>query len=416
MRMSEATLSLERRSELERTLKWASRRRLVARVTTSAILFIAAAFVAAMLMGLVLSAFGIEGLRALERGANEPQSGVDIIASVVQGVLYIVIILVTVAVYVALLVLPLFLTLPLTAPVISLWQAPKRFLLLRPFHQKRLSRPLRRVVRKHVAHFGHVYTLADADIRVRWYVRLPILFGQLSLFSFRRRKIRKPAQIQKLVRAAGRVGWRNLNWCLSRGKVFPVACVDACWKDCVTRMAGEADLILVDLSSLSGNLIWEVELCQRMRLEDRLLFLVSEEKEQEAVAQLRLHPGGEGLARRIFAYDRRGLQNPDDFRLSVAGMIVEGSTDGAGRLKAAKVDRLSVAATVLFSLGVYPLLAEPFLYTKADTVSRLNVLVFAYGLVSLATLLLAARRNSSLWILITFQSLLVGLAAFVLWG
>ena len=34
-----------------------------------------------------------------------------------------------------------------------------------------------------MARFGHVYTLADAEVRVRWYVPIPFLLGQLAPLS-----------------------------------------------------------------------------------------------------------------------------------------------------------------------------------------------------------------------------------------
>ena len=107
-------------------------------------------------------------------------------------------------IYGGLYVLPVILTLPVSAPIVALWQAPPRFLFLRPFNRGLLSRPLKRVVRGEVAPFGHLYTLSDADIKVPWYVRIPILLGQLALFSFRMRRIRDEKQIPRLARAVDR--------------------------------------------------------------------------------------------------------------------------------------------------------------------------------------------------------------------
>src|SRR5262245_48966171 len=71
-----------------------------------------------------------------------------------------------ISVYVALYVLPFVLTLPASAPIIALWHAPPRALLLRPFNRGPLSRALKRLVRRDVARYAHVYTLSDADINV----------------------------------------------------------------------------------------------------------------------------------------------------------------------------------------------------------------------------------------------------------
>ena len=90
-----------------------------------------------------------------------------------------------IAIYAALYVLPFLLTLPASAAIVALWQSPPRALLLRPFNRGQLSHPLKRIVRRNIALYAHVYTLSDADVNVPAYVRIPLLFGQLALFSFR---------------------------------------------------------------------------------------------------------------------------------------------------------------------------------------------------------------------------------------
>jgi hypothetical protein len=96
--------------------------------------------------------------------------------------------------YVGLFLLPFVVSLPIASPVVLLWQRPARLLFLRPFNRRPLTRGLSRLVRRDVARYGHVYTLADADLRVRWWVRIPALLGQVALLSFRARKIKRPRQ------------------------------------------------------------------------------------------------------------------------------------------------------------------------------------------------------------------------------
>ena len=52
---------------------------------------------------------------------------------------------------------------------------------------------------------GTHFTLSDADFNVAWYVRIPVLLGQLALFSFRLRRIRHAHQIAGLERATARI-------------------------------------------------------------------------------------------------------------------------------------------------------------------------------------------------------------------
>ena len=156
-----------------------------------------------------------------------------------------------------LLVAALFAVLPVALSLALKWKQPARFLVLRPFNRTYISRNLRRILSRDLAPLGHCYTLADADIRVALWLRLPLVLGQLSFFAFRQRKIASPNDIAKLVRAMDRRILRNFNWCVSRDKIFPVACVDAGWRACVTRLVAECDGVVMDLSGISESILSE---------------------------------------------------------------------------------------------------------------------------------------------------------------
>lgn len=189
-------------------------------------------------------------------------------------------------VYAALYVMPFILTLPVSAPIIALWQAPPRFLFLRPFNRGLLSRPLKGVARRDVAPLGHIYTLSDADIRVPWYVRIPFLLGQLALFSFRIRTIHGAKQLERLDRAVDRTWLRNINWCLSFGKIFPVASSDAHWREVVDCLLRRSSAVIVDVSDLRENVTWEIERAKSLGVETRILCLISSERTDESHAAL----------------------------------------------------------------------------------------------------------------------------------
>jgi hypothetical protein len=72
-----------------------------------------------------------------------------------------------VLVYLGLYVLPLIIALPVASPIVALWQAPPRFLFLRPFNRKPLTRGLARLVHHDAARFGHNYTLRSPCPLVR---------------------------------------------------------------------------------------------------------------------------------------------------------------------------------------------------------------------------------------------------------
>jgi hypothetical protein len=114
------------------------------------------------------------------------------------------------------------------------------------------------------------------------HIRVPLLLGQLSFFNFRLRKIRRPKHIDKLVLAMRKRARRNLNWCFSRTKLFPVTCCDAGWRACVARLVQVVDIIVVDLSSITGNIVWELELLRDTGALPRTVFVVQESQSAEA--------------------------------------------------------------------------------------------------------------------------------------
>ena len=176
--------------------------------------------------------------------------------------------------YLALFALPFVIALPVAGAIMMLWRDPPRIVVLRPFNRRPLTRGLARLVDRDVARFGHVYTLADAELRVRWYVRVPFLLGQMALLSFRSRIITKPRQLKRLERATRRTWLRNINWCLSWRKVFAVATDDAHWQQVVELLVNRATVILIDLTEARPNVRWEIALIERLGLGSRVLWLL----------------------------------------------------------------------------------------------------------------------------------------------
>jgi hypothetical protein len=138
-------------------------------------------------------------------------------------------------------------------------------------------------------------------------LRLPVLLGQLSFFVFRQRKLVVPKDISKLTRAMKRRLLRNFNWCVSQDKVFPVACVDAGWRACVTRLVAECDCVVMDLSGLSESILWELELLKRAQALERTVFLVAAEQYCDVQAVLDRLLNGAGTVPQLLSYDAHGL-------------------------------------------------------------------------------------------------------------
>lgn len=188
--------------------------------------------------------------------------------------------------YIAVFIVPFVLALPLVLPFARRWQDPVRFLILRPFNKDRITTHLARFLRDEFAPFGHCYTLSDRKVRVPLHIRVPFLLGQLSFFNFRFRRIRQPQHIAKLVQAMQKRVRRNLNWCFSGSKLFPISCCDPGWRACVARLVQEVDIVVADLTSVTENVAWELKLLRDGGALERTVFVV--EESQATAAQERI--------------------------------------------------------------------------------------------------------------------------------
>ena len=326
-----------------------------------------------------------------------------------------------VSLYLAMYVLPFVLTLPVSAPIIGLWRAPPRFLFLRPFNRGRLSRPLARIARRDVSPFGHIYTLSDADIKVPWYVRIPLLFGQLALFSFRVRKMRSAAQVKALGRAAERTWLRNINWCMALGKIFPVASTDACWRQSVECLLGRSTAVIVDVSDLRENVMWEINRAKAQVTERQMLFLLSSDTDPTARQKVIECLGQAAVSDRLFEYQAQGLVEADAFQTALAE-IISGGSDVA---KPPGPD--SIAATVLFVVGLLPVLGlafpafgescglprwSPWEHSAhwpglANVINPGALITVAYGILCWLLLLVASRHTATMRFLTVIQTLIL---------
>ena len=316
-------------------------------------------------------------------------------------------IVVAVVLYVGLYVLPFIVALPIASPVVLLWEEPARLLFLRPFNRRPLTRGLSRLVRSDVARFGHVYTLADADLRVRWYVRIPALLGQIALLSFRARKIERASRLIRLERAVDRTWLRNINWCVSWRKVFPVASADGCWQQVVERLVRRSSLIFIDLTEARPNVLWEIELIRRLGLESRVMWLLALNATTVEAGNLG-PPAGEP----IFRYDDSGIVDRTAFGEALARRV----WDARQALPSRRTSRaLSIAALIMFSLGCFPLLGLWFEGSSEGLASLAEGLpwsIFYFGLLTLGAFAVAAIRNRNAIFFVTVQTVLL-LGAFL---
>jgi hypothetical protein len=307
--------------------------------------------------------------------------------------------------YVGLFLLPFVVSLPIASPIVLLWQRPARLLFLRPFNRRPLTRGLSRLVRRDVARYGHVYTLADANIRVRWWVRMPALLGQVALLSFRARKIKRPRQLHRLDRAIARTWMRNINWCLSWKKVFAVASADACWQQVVEKLLHRSTVIFIDLTEARPNVLWEIDLIRRLGLERRVVWLLARSADAQTIATS-WPPGGEPIHR----YDDSGAADREAFGAAVAERIAE--QEGESRRQPA-LQWLSIAALVMFGIGCFPLLVLWLpgpAQRLADISSDLPLAILAFGLATLLAFAAIAAKNRNAIFFVLVQILLIVIA------
>jgi hypothetical protein len=233
------------------------------------------------------------------------------------------------ACYLVLFVAPFLLALPAALPVVLARRRPPAFLLLRPFNRGLPSGALTRWVRRHAGGAGPVYTLADRDIRVPWYVRVPVLLGQLALFSWRQRRVRSREDLVWPLRAVGRWRWRTLEWTLSRNGLFPVGCSDELWKPLVRRLLAAVDVVIVDLSRASDNLAWELSAVSLDGVLDRTIPVVMAGEEERARALLGRSEALAPLRERLLVYGRREGNAGTAFAALLASALGAGAAPGS---------------------------------------------------------------------------------------
>lgn len=267
--------------------------------------------------------------------------------------------------YVAFFILPAFLCLPLLLPWVLFWRAPRRIVVFRRFNVSSERRLLRRMLRRNFAPFGHIFTLADKNIHVPWYVRIPLAIGQLSFLNFRPRLVDSPGGLKGLRRLLNQRMWLNVNWFMSLHKMFPIRSSDDIWQECVHALLGQADLAVVDISIPRETLDWEITECITRGLGEQMLFLVSEatvEKSQrwlceiaDKIPEVRNVP--------VFTYSGSGLADENGLKTYAAAALARASAPRndekyAGlAVRVAGTQGLSIAAAV----GGF-LLTAPFLF------------------------------------------------------
>lgn len=224
--------------------------------------------------------------------------------------------------YLGCFVLPVIAFLPVLVPLALTWKSPHRIVVFRRFHTRYESRVLRRIAAEFFGRFGHVFTLADSQIHQRLWLRIPVLLGQLSFLQFHLQTVHSERRLRRLRRLLVR-RWRlNLNWMVSLRKIFPVVSSDEFWQPCVEALLEKADLVVMDISSLSDSLDWEISQVSRRGLLSKTILLIHRDHAAEGDARRKAFEKQLGPAMEsLFRYDFNGVERRDDLLDRVAGIL-----------------------------------------------------------------------------------------------
>ena len=259
-----------------------------------------------------------------------------------------------VLIYVGYFALPTVVFLPVLLPAAVTWRDPRRIVVFRRFNTRRESRALRRIATRHFGRFGHVFTLADQRIRRSWFVRIPALFGQLSLLHFRPRRVVNERRLARLIRLLEQ-RWRlNVNWLVSYRKIFPIESSDAYWQACVGTLLERADVIVMDISNFSASMSWELEECGRRHLLDRTILLVDDEKVPAGTSALERLPDAVAAAvvHSPVSYHGTTISDPDELRRVLVDIC------SVRRVVRTDASPLDVFVTVASTLAISVVLAS----------------------------------------------------------
>ena len=270
-------------------------------------------------------------------------------------------------VYVAYFVLPVLIFLPILLPLALTWKRPRRIVVFRRFNTPIEAKRLRKIATRHLGRAGHVFTLADSQIRRSLFARIPALFGQLSFLHFRPRRVQNDRGLKQLAQLLDQ-RWRlNLNWLVSYRKIFPIATSDEYWQRAVGSLLEKAELVVMDISSFSVSMEWEIGECHRRNLLARTIFLVSREKAgqgEDAIARVaQVDSGGPNLT--AFAYGPADVDQPDALGKRIGNIFNEAGASNSP-IPGWQVF-LTMGATLALSLGLATagvVVSSPYLFPE----------------------------------------------------
>jgi hypothetical protein len=212
-----------------------------------------------------------------------------------------------------------------------------RILLLRPFGERRMTRALKRFVRKNPGLAGYVYTLSDRNykpsllITLLW--RLPaegidllviFLLGPLLGHSKRIASVRNERKFRKLERHLLRKSSPCFWSFMSGSQAFNIRSTDAWWRLCIRMLMHSCEIIVVDLSKVKEGTAWELDQLRERDLFKKCIFIVGEAHVADVRPVLeRFFPPDKYPT--VYAYRQNGaLANQAEYKASFEPIMAAG--------------------------------------------------------------------------------------------
>lgn len=159
-----------------------------------------------------------------------------------------------------------------------------RILLLRPFGRPQMTRPLKRVVVRHLAHRAHVYTLSDRSYRpntfgVLWNIiaaGFRYLVGIVTRPSFR---VGAVSNEPSFIAFASRISDRltpSIRKMFGGGQACNIKTSDQWWRHVIDVLIHSADIIVMDISRVGGGSAWEIVQLDIRNALDRTIFIAED--------------------------------------------------------------------------------------------------------------------------------------------
>jgi len=175
--------------------------------------------------------------------------------------------------------LPFFLCLPVILPLAIKNKNTSRIVIFRKFNSEISKKAVNKITGSIVSNYGHVFTLSDSSYNIKWYVKIPIILGQMSFFHFRQRDIKTDMHLLSLKNTLANKGWLNVNWLLSTNKIFAVKTTDALWQETAMVLLEECNLLIIDISELTDSINWESKVAFDLNFEQKIIVIANELKE-----------------------------------------------------------------------------------------------------------------------------------------